>query len=254
MRRTQVRRLFRLLSLATILLIVAMLSALTTMHFAVHGREVTVPKFVGLTPAEAQANATAAGLSLDVEQRFYSPDIPPGKIMSQVPQAGTMVRRGWQVRVAESLGARRVQIPDVIGMSGRAAEINIRQRGLEIGRQAVAHIPDVPSDLVVAQSPPPNASGVSVPKISVLVPAPAEAPAFVMPDFVGQPLALVTHDIEQAGLRMGNVTTRAPSGNQPATNPVLPPTETSATMIVGQEPAAGQKVVAGTVVNFEVSR
>jgi beta-lactam-binding protein with PASTA domain len=35
---------------------------------------------------------------------------------------------------------------------------------------------------------------------------------------------------------------------------VLPPTETSATMIVGQEPAAGQKVVAGTVVNFEVSR
>src|SRR6266568_4299065 len=221
-RNLRMRRLFRLLSLATILLIVAMLSALTTMHFAVHGREVTVPKLVGLTPAEAQRTAFAAGLSLEVEQRFYSADIPPGKIMSQFPQSGTMVRRGWQVRVAESLGARRVVIPDVIGMSGRAAEINIRQRGLEIGAEAVAHIPDVPSDLVVAQSPPPNASGVAVPKISVLLPAPSEAPAFVMPDFLGQPLALVTHDVEQAGLRMGNVTTRALAngGNQTIASPV----------------------------------
>ena len=77
--------------------------------------------------------------------RFFSSDVPPGRIMSQAPAPGEQVRRGWRVRVAESMGPQRVVIPDLVGGSERAAEINIRRRGLELGSVATATIPGAPT-------------------------------------------------------------------------------------------------------------
>ncbi|HEV2114571.1 MAG TPA: PASTA domain-containing protein, partial [Terriglobales bacterium] len=185
----RLKTLFRFLSLTMILLMVAMVSAITTMRLAIHGREVAVPNFVGLMPAEAQRLASQSGLTFSVERRFYSSQVPFGRVMSQVPDAGMLVRRGWQVRAAESLGSQRAAIPDVVGQSGRAAEINIRERGLEMGAQAQARVPGVTPGMVIAQDPPANAQEISAPRVSVLVAAPPAAPAFVMPNFVGQPLA-----------------------------------------------------------------
>jgi beta-lactam-binding protein with PASTA domain len=243
-----------------ILLMVAMVSAITTMRFAIHGREVAVPDFTGMAPAEAQRLAFKNGLTFSVERRFYSPKVAFGRVMSQVPDAGTLVRRGWQVRAAESLGPQRVAIPDLVGQSGRAAEINIRERGLEMGTQATAQIPSPTPGMVIAQDPPANAHEISAPRVSVLIAAPPAPPAFVMPNFVGQPLALVGADIEKAGLHLGNLTVRPPAGSvgtaAPAGNAAPSPSDsgTTATLIVGQSPAPGQKVTAGTVVNFEVTR
>ncbi|PYX84377.1 MAG: penicillin-binding protein, partial [Acidobacteria bacterium] len=93
--------------LVLVLLAVALVSALTAMRFAIHGREVVVPKLVGMTPAEADRTAQASGLLLEVERQYYSPNVPEGRVMSQVPAAGTKVRHGWQVRVAQSLGPQR---------------------------------------------------------------------------------------------------------------------------------------------------
>ena len=95
---------FRLVLTGLVLLVVALLSALTAMRFAIHGQEVAVPGLVGKTPVEAFRLAEESGLPVIVERQFYSATIPAGKILSQVPEAGDRVRRGWQVRVAESLG------------------------------------------------------------------------------------------------------------------------------------------------------
>lgn len=244
-----------------ILLMVAMVSAITTMRLAIHGREVAVPNIVGMLPADAQRLAFQSGLTFTVERRFYSAQVPFGRVMSQVPDAGTLVRRGWQVRAAESLGSQRVIIPDLLGQSGRAAEITIRERSLEMGTQALAHLPTPTPGMVIAQDPPANAREISAPRVSVLVAAPPDPPAFVMPNFVGQPLALVSADIEKAGLHVGNLTVRPagdagttpPAAGSPAA-PATPESGTTATIIVGQSPAPGQKVTAGTVVNFEVTR
>src|SRR5207253_2030003 len=120
---------FRFALLALMLLVVALLSALTAMRFAIHGREVAVPDLVGKTPTEARRIAEGSGLQVEVERQFYSPSVAEGRILSQLPPSGTQVRRGWQVRVAESLGPQRVEIPNVLGQTERAAEINIRRRG-----------------------------------------------------------------------------------------------------------------------------
>lgn len=249
-----------------VLLLVAMVSAVATMRLAVHGREVAVPNFIGMMPAEAERLAFKNGLTFSVERRFYSQNVAFGRVMSQLPDSGTMVRRGWQVRAAESLGPQRVAIPDVVGESGQAAEITIRERGLEMGDQALVQFPGATPGMVMAQNPPADAREISAPRVSVLLGAPADPAAFVMPNFIGQPFALVSGDIEKAGLHLGNLTVRAaegapsaapvPAGSAvpAAAPPATPAPSPSATLIVGQSPAPGQKVTAGTIVNFEVSR
>src|ERR1700730_17785252 len=102
------RQFFRMLLLALVLMTVALVSALMAMRLAIHGREVTIPKLVGMTPLEAERLGAASGLQLVVEREFYSPDVPEGKIMTQMPLPGAKVRRGWSVRVARSLGPQRI--------------------------------------------------------------------------------------------------------------------------------------------------
>jgi eukaryotic-like serine/threonine-protein kinase len=239
------RSFFRLLLLSLVLLIVALVSALTAMRFAIHSSEVAVPDLVGRSPAEARRIAEENGQEVNLERQYYSPTVPSGKIVSQMPLAGTKVRRGWEISVAESLGPQRVAIPNVLGQSGRAAEINIRRRGLDVSAVAQIALPGVPADQVIAQSPPANASGVSAPKIGLLL---AEAPqpsGFVMPDFVGQSLVNVTPVLQSAGLRMGPVTLASESAS-------AEPASSAASLIVSQDPVAGQRVAAGGVVNLVV--
>ena len=273
------RSVFRLLWMASVLVIVALLSALTAMRLAIHGREVTVPDMQGKTPAEARRMAESSGLEADVEREYYSPAIPEGKVLSQMPAAGSIVRRGWQVRLALSLGPQRVVIPQVVGESDRAAAITIAQRGLNLGGAASLEIPNSAPGQVIAQNPQPNATNASAPKISLLV---SQAPApqsFVMPSFVGQPLGSVTLALKDAGFTVGKVTVapveNAPEATNAASVPAAPapapppapatanpasapapspsvPVPSAASFIVSQDPVPGERVLAGTAINFVV--
>ena len=245
-----------MLLLALVLMTVALVSALTAMRLAIHGREVAIPKLVGMSPLEAERAGAASGLQVVVERQFYSADIPEGKIMTQMPPPGTKVRRGWSIRVAQSLGPQRVAIPDVMGGSERIAELNIRRRGLSLGSVAHVNLPDVPLDQVISQSPPANAGGVAAPKISLLVSAGPEPPTYVMPNLTGQPLGSAMLALQDAGIRVGKVSVLPPPlPGEPQTAPIAPSAvsePSGASMIVTQTPAPGQKIVAGSAVNFEV--
>jgi len=264
---------FRFVLLALVLVIVAMVSGLTAMRLAIHGQEVAVPPLVGLTPAEAERTVANLGLQMSIERQYYSPQIPEGRIMSQLPLPGTKVRRGWQVRAAQSLGPTRVAIPDVTGQSEHAAELNIRRRGLDIASMAEVEAAGIPADQVLAQNPPANAAHLVAPKISLLVTTGVAPQDFVMPNFVGQPLGSVNRTLQDAGFRLGNVSVAAPApvavgeeasaaspstvpapavAQAPAPSQAAPAQATPASVIVSQWPAAGQKVVAGAAVSFEV--
>jgi beta-lactam-binding protein with PASTA domain len=115
-----------------------------------------------------------------------------------------------------------------------------------------------PADQVFGQSPPPNASGIAAPKISLLTTESAPPQAFLMPNFTGQALGGATLVLQDAGFRLGNVSI-APSAASPpaptadasaATSPAPQPMPSS--VIVSQNPAPGAKIVTGSAVNFEV--
>lgn len=258
--------------MALVLALVALVSALTAMRFAIHGREITVPDMQGRSPLEARQIAEANGLGLKVEREYYSSKVPEGRVLSQVPAPGTVVRRGWEVRLALSLGPQRVAIPGVVGESQRAAAITIAQRGLDLGSTAGMEVSGVAPSQVVGQNPPPNATNISAPKISLLVAEEPSRPAFVMPSLIGQPLGTATVALQSAGFVLGNVSpAQVPSA--PQTESVSPtpqsgdanlppnssppaiarlPTPSPASIVVSQDPRAGEKIVAGSVINLVV--
>jgi beta-lactam-binding protein with PASTA domain len=237
-----VRGLLKLALLALVLCAVALASALTAMRYAIHGREVEVPDLVGLLPAQAEDAAAERGLQLVLDGRFYSPEVEEGKVMSQLPRAGVKVRRGGRVRVAESLGPQRVEVPGVVGQSARAAEINLRRRGLELGRVATAHLPGLAPGQVAAQSPGPGAEQVHSPRVDLLIAVPPPAVAYVMPDLVGHPLAEAARRVQEAGLRVASVQRVSDS------------TLSGVSIVLRQSPAPGERVTPGMAVSFEVSR
>src|SRR5216684_896084 len=237
------RNFLRILWMALLLLIVALLSALTAMRLAIHGREVTVPDFQGKTPAEVRRTADDSGLAAQIEREYYSPSVPRVRVLSQMPAAGTIVRRGWELRLALSLGPQRVAIPQVIGQSARAAAISINQRGLDPGSTATVQISGLPAGQVIAQNPPPNATDVTAPKISLLIAQDASPQAFVMPSFVGQPLGSTTITLQNAGFPTPRATMPPPAA--PAASPVpagsatpTPTTPASTTHAAPESPAS----------------
>lgn len=245
------RKVLQYVLLALILLLVFLGSAVLAMRFAIHGREVRVPKLAGLTPAEAERAANASGLVLSVENRFYSATVPQGRIVSQSPPADASVRRGWKVLVAESLGPQSSAIPNLIGQSEHAAEINLGRRGMEIGSVATIHLPDVPPQTVVAQSPPADATDASSPRIALVLSAADNSQSYVMPSFTGKPLSAAATAVQQAGLTLGGKWGAIAAASKAAKDKSGTPALTGT--VVKQYPFAGQKVSTGTAVYFEVA-
>jgi beta-lactam-binding protein with PASTA domain len=79
-----------------------------------------------------------------------------------------------------------------------------------------------------------------------------------MPNLVGQTLQSATQILQSAGMRLGTVKVTAAGATPDTTQasattpPGAAPAPTS--LILSQDPAAGQKIIAGSAVNFEVTR
>lgn len=251
------RRFFGYVLRLLVLVVVFLVSMFTAMRFAIHGREVAVPKLVGMTPQQAQQSLAAQGLTLVRENRYYSADVAEGHILSQLPNPGEKVRRGWRVRVAESMGPQREIIPSLVGNSERAAELDIRRRGLDLGTVATVNIPDVEPETVIAQDPAANATGVTSPKVSLLIAGPATPQTYVMPDFIGQPLDSVVKAISDAGFKVGNihtVNTGTPTAPIAAPAPTPVPMTKNVATVVHQSPAPGQRITPDVLINVDVTR
>jgi beta-lactam-binding protein with PASTA domain len=241
------------------------------MRLAIHGREVEVPSLVGVSVGDASKTAAHEGLNLTLENRFYSTAVPAGRILAQDPAPGSRVRRDWQIRITESLGAQRVDIPDLVGESERAATVSLRRLSLDLG--AVAHLA-VPgdTDVVLTQTPPANAGGVDGPRVSLLVSdpeGPDKVAAYVMPPLVGLTYSAAAARAAAAGLHLvtvsnspqapaaapgGDAASAAPAsaGNQVAFD--VPSAGVHANgVITGQTPLPGRRVVRGDAVHVTVA-
>jgi beta-lactam-binding protein with PASTA domain len=251
MNRRVVVSFFQIGSLVMLLVAVALLSAVTTMHFAIHGAEVQVPALKGMTVADARSETAGLGLNLMVDNRYYSGDVAAGHILTQMPPAGTVVRREWRVRVAESLGPQKVEVPDMVGREERVAALTMRRVGLEVGATARLPYAKAAEGTVLAQDPPGHAQGIARPTITLLVAAPGDAPdGFVMPDLVGWPVVSAQEALTRVGLKtLPPSFVDAPvepvgSGDAPPKPPVKPGA------VMAQVPAAGSRVDQSTAVRL----
>jgi beta-lactam-binding protein with PASTA domain len=246
---------FRVASLLLLLIAVALMAAIVTVHFAIHGAEVQVPVLKGMTVADARSETAGLGLNLDVDNRYYSADVAAGHILSQSPAAGTVVRREWRVRVAESLGPQSVDVPDTVGGDERVAALELRRAGLGVGEIARLPYAAAQAGTVLAQDPPAHAQGIEQPSVNLLVAAPSDeaADGYAMPNMIGWPLASAEAALAGVGIKVAPPTfvdepvAQLGSGYAPVKPPVKPG-------VIAQWPAAGSRVDQSTQVKLTVAR
>jgi beta-lactam-binding protein with PASTA domain len=266
------------------LVLTALVAAVLTMQFAIHGHEVRVPVLKDMTVAQARSQTSGLGLNLEVDNRYYSADVAAGHILSQSPTPGAVVRREWRVRVAESLGPQKVEVPSVVGSQERSAALNLRRVGLEAGM--TAHLPDGKAEVgtVLAQDPPAKAQGIEKPSVNLLVAAADDTTqdGFVMPDLTGLPILTAQSLLTRVGIKFGTprfqdvpippVSTSGyapvtapgapggPSGAAPATSyapPAAPATPKPGVLpgaVLSESPPAGYRVAVGSTVALTVAK
>jgi beta-lactam-binding protein with PASTA domain len=221
-----------------ILLAVAFLSAITAIRFAVQGREVEVPKLVGLKAGDAQTVLDSRRLGMKIADRVYSA-LPPDFVVRQSPPAGTRVKVQQRAHVVLSLGPQKVSVPSLVGQSARAARIELLRAGLQVGEITSVYLSERELDEVVQQNPPPQSTNTGSPRVNLLV-SQGERPAeYVMPDLAGMSLADAQHRIGAVGLHLTKISYAA--------SPALPKGA-----VFSQLPLRGAKIIAGTNIELQV--
>jgi len=231
--------LLRMGLLVFVLAAAAFLSAVMTMRFAIHGREVEMPNLVGKTSAEAMAILQGRGLHLKVVDRVYDA-LPANSVARQSPPAGEQMKVSQDAHVVLSLGSQNVMIPAVTGESLRIARIQLLQSGLQMGEVTSFFKPTAQPDIVLQQSP---ASGTraSSPRVDLLVAGNGRESAYLMPWLVGMPLSDADHLLLSGGLKISK-TTFSPSPQWPKGT------------VIEQIPELGSKVTADTGIEIVVSQ
>jgi beta-lactam-binding protein with PASTA domain len=237
----RIKTLFRLFFLFTVLVCVALLSAITTIRLTIKGNEETLPNLVGMDLNSAQALSSSLGLVVKVEDKLFSEKYPPNRVISQLPPAGTRVKVGQHVHVLVSLGAQRVVVPNLAGSSLRVAQILAVQRGLTVGDLAEVYSDHAGDAQILAQDPPPSSGGVRSPAVNFLVSLGEKPAAVLCPNFVGMTLAQARQQLESAGYKTGKVTPTPEAGVPSGT-------------ITGQSPAPGSKISPGDTFDFQVAQ
>lgn len=238
MMRERVERYARLALRVFILLAVAFLSAITAMRFAIQGREVEVPKVMGMRAGDAQTLLESRKLGMKIADRVYS-DLPRDYVVRQSPPPGTKVKIQQRAHVVLSMGPQKVSVPGLVGENARSARIELLRSGLQVGEISSVYVADREADEVLQQDPPPEAKNTGSPRVNLLVSLGPRPAAYMMPDLEGMPLAEAQKKLSAAGLRLSKITFAPAAGSTKGT-------------VLSQSPGRGAKVVPATNVELQV--
>ena len=220
-----------------LLLLALVLAALAaSWYFATRNDTVDaekVPNVVGLQREAAEQRLDDRGF--ETEAKRVVSRRPPGAVVDQRPEPGTVYGEGGIVVLAVARNPLNVEVPDVSGLQGQQALAQLRGAGLNPRAQSVAS--REPRGQVLRQVP---QAGTEVPRRSAAIVIVSAGPQLSrVPDVVGLEADAATAQLTEAGFR---TRLQRVVGTEPA--------ET----VIAQRPSGGQRAQRGSVVRINVSR
>jgi eukaryotic-like serine/threonine-protein kinase len=197
-----------------------------------------VPRVLGLSLAEAQAQITQAQLVVADGGADPHPTAEQGTVIWQDPPPGVIARQGLKVTLVVSAGPPKIPVPDVSGLDAALAQRLVAAAGLTVS-QVESVQADSARGLAMMTRPP--AGTVLAPGGAVALVVSRGAPTISVPDLLGMSIADARTRLELDGLQLGTPTRRTTTDGPPGT-------------VVAQRPAAGTLAAPGTVVDIVVAR
>jgi len=202
---------------------------------------VKVPALVRLPPEQAKSILDKDGLIYMLDSTGdYSTDVAAGRILTQYPESGTVVKQGRRIWVKISKGLKSVELPALRGLSMRQAEITLQQLGLKVGRVREDRNSAIPAGAVIGTSPAKGANLEKGREVNIDISQGVEAAPAGMPSLQGQPLSRAKERIKDLGLKLGKVSYKKDRKSLPGT-------------ILSQSPPAGADYK-GRAVDLVVSK
>jgi beta-lactam-binding protein with PASTA domain len=188
---------------AILLMIIA---ALTSFFVSLRGAEETmVPDVRTETLVDAMLALQERGMSAEVEVRFSADPALAGKVISQSPPAGTLVRAGKVIDLVVSRGARVDRIGTYVGRT--LVDIQRDLRALFATGDQTIQIGDVSyvfsetdAGIVLAQDPPPGTDITAITQVDLVVSRGPDVERVTVPSFLGLPFELAISRMAQAGI------------------------------------------------------
>jgi serine/threonine-protein kinase len=210
-----------------------------------HGETVEVPNVTTMRVDDAKATLEAQDFEAVTGEERYSSQYPSGFVLEQSPRAAAKVKSGRRVYLVVSRGERRVQVPSLINLSERDAQLLLFREGLVLGEVNYEYSDSdlQPAGMIISQSIPFGAEVPQGRRVSVTVSAGSMPNEFVVP-LVADGTRLFDEAakmIRKAGLAVGSV-------RYEDVDDLVPET------VIRQSLDAGTKVERGTKVDLVVSR
>jgi eukaryotic-like serine/threonine-protein kinase len=200
---------------------------------------VQTPALVGLSLEEARHVLDSVGLRFSLGEERPSPDVPRNGVLAQSPAPGTSVPRLGPVRLDVSSGPRSVRVPSVAGLTVEDARKTLADSGLSAGG-VQDEASTAPRGEVLRTKPDAGRFVGEGAAVDLIVSA--GPPELTMPDVIGREPSDARAVLQQLGLTRVRVDSE-PGGSSG-----------SATVVVGQQPAAGTGVRSTDRVVLRVSQ
>ncbi len=203
----------------------------------VQGGTVTIPELQNRNAADARAQLEELGLQVS-PQRETSDAVAEGNVTRTDPPGGSRVDEGSEVTLFVSAGPETKPVPDVVGRSREDAESALSREGFTV-KVLEENDDDVAAGDVIRQTPgagEQHAVGGEVTIVVSLGPEPVEVPQLLL-----KTEAQARELLADAGLELGNVTTRETTRREPG-------------LILDQDPDAGAKIPPGRSVGIVVAK
>lgn len=148
------KTLIKIIIIFVVVAAVAYYSFNLVMSLFVHSKkEITLPDVKGKSIEAAVEELSLIGLSLMKEGEEFNNNVPPGVVLRQSPPAGMNVKTGKIVRVTTSRGGEMIYVPNLVGQTARAADINLKSASLIMGEVSKKYSITAAKGIVLAQDP-----------------------------------------------------------------------------------------------------
>jgi eukaryotic-like serine/threonine-protein kinase len=235
------KRVFKFFTTLTLIVFLGALAAFIVVRLTVTREGIVVPDLIGKDLVAALELSNKQGLSLKVADRAFSTSAPSNHIISQDPRPGSWLRPEAIIRVVVSKGMGELAIPAVHGVAWRDAKSTLERYGLRVGEIFRVHSDRVAHDSVIAQSPPAASKIMKGAAVALLVSDGPWSVSYIMPDLRGQPQSVANEMAASIGLRVEKVR-------------YMDRPEARAGSVITQQPAAGQRVMAGQGVELVLAK
>ena len=223
-------------------IIFAGISAYLTLTLLIKSEDIViVPDLIGKEVVYVLEILTDLGLNTKVKGFEYSEDIPKNHIIFQQPEPSVEIKKGRDIKIVISKGAKNILMPNLQGLSLQQARIIIEENGLCHGEQSVTYSGIFEKDNIIAQVPSPGTQITRGGCVNLLLSLGIRPRGYKMPVLNGLALDDAIGLIEINNLILGEIKYLFFEDK---------PKDT----IADQDPSAGSLVLEGSLVNLVLNR